>query len=112
MQALLLDCDGLLVGTEALFTESETAIFSAHGRQFTPAHKAKLLGRPPPAVGLRMAEMLGVPEHAFTIADELMRQVRELVRVPLRPLADVAELLASVNDAPIIVLSNSPRELV
>jgi hypothetical protein len=39
-EAVVFDCDGLLVDTEACWTAAESAIFAAHGHPFGPEQKA------------------------------------------------------------------------
>uniref|UniRef100_A0AAU2VG17 HAD family phosphatase n=1 Tax=Streptomyces sp. NBC_00003 TaxID=2903608 RepID=A0AAU2VG17_9ACTN len=55
-QAVVFDCDGLLVNTEDCWTVAEAAIFAAHGHSFGPEEKALVIGRTVEASGEAMAE--------------------------------------------------------
>lgn len=50
-EAVVFDCDGLLVNTEVCWTVAETAIFAAHGHSFGPEQKALVIGRTVEAAG-------------------------------------------------------------
>ncbi|MFC8918351.1 HAD family hydrolase [Streptomyces sp. NPDC057116] len=112
-EAVVFDCDGLLVDTEACWTVAETAIFAAHGHLFGPEQKALVIGRTVEDAGEAMAEYLGRPGAGAELAAELLERVRKELHRGAAALPGAAELVRACRAAvPIAVASNSPRELL
>ncbi|MFF2813222.1 HAD family hydrolase [Streptomyces sp. NPDC058000] len=112
-EAVVFDCDGLLVDTEACWTVAETAIFAAHGHPFGPEQKALVIGRTLEAAGEAMAQYLGRPGAGAELAAELLERVRKELSRGSAALPGAAELVRACRAAvPIAVASNSPRELL
>ncbi|UXY32014.1 HAD family hydrolase [Streptomyces sp. HUAS TT20] len=112
-EAVVFDCDGLLVDTEACWTVAETAIFAAHGHPFGPEQKALVIGRTVEAAGEAMAQYLGHPGAGAELAAELLKGVRKELSQGATALPGAAELVRACRAAvPIAVASNSPRELL
>ncbi|MFJ3234684.1 HAD family hydrolase [Streptomyces sp. NPDC086787] len=112
-EAVVFDCDGLLVDTERCWTVAETAIFAAHGHPFGPEQKALVIGRTVEAAGEAMAHYLGRPGAGAELAVELLERVREELARGAAALPGATELVRACQAAvPIAVASNSPRELL
>ncbi|MET9648470.1 HAD family hydrolase [Streptomyces syringium] len=112
-EAVVFDCDGLLVDTEACWTVAETAVFAAHGHPFGPEQKALVIGRTVEDAAKAMAEYLGRPGAGAELAAELLERVRKELSGGVAPLPGAAELVRACRAAvPIAVASNSPRELL
>ncbi|MFH8368443.1 HAD family hydrolase [Streptomyces sp. NPDC018031] len=112
-EAVVFDCDGLLVDTETCWTVAETAIFAAHGRPFGPAQKALVIGRTLEAAGEAMADHFGRPGAGAELAAELLRRVRVELGRGAAALPGAVELVRACRArVPIAVASNSPRELL
>ncbi|MDX3116881.1 HAD family phosphatase [Streptomyces scabiei] len=112
-EAVVFDCDGLLVNTEACWTVAETAIFAAHGHPFGLEQKALVIGRTVEAAGEAMAHYFGYPDAGAELAAELLVRVRKELSRGATALAGAAELVRACRAAvPIAVASNSPRELL
>ncbi|GAB7035818.1 HAD family phosphatase [Streptomyces sp. NPDC021749] len=112
-EAVVFDCDGLLVNTEDCWTVAETAIFAAHGHPFGPEQKALVIGRSVEAAGEAMAQYLGCPGAGAELATELLVRVREELSRGAAALPGAAELVRACRAAvPVAVASNSPRELL
>ncbi|MFI8939901.1 HAD family hydrolase [Streptomyces syringium] len=112
-EAVVFDCDGLLVDTEACWTVAETAVFAAHGHPFGPEQKALVIGRTVEDAAKAMAEYLGRPGAGAELAAELLERVRKELSRGAAPLPGAAELVRACRAAvPIAVASNSPRELL
>ncbi|MEV5140920.1 HAD family phosphatase [Streptomyces syringium] len=112
-EAVVFDCDGLLVDTEACWTVAETAVFAAHGHPFGPEQKALVIGRTLEDAAKAMAEYLGRPGASAELAAELLERVRKELSGGVAPLPGAAELVRACRAAvPIAVASNSPRELL
>jgi HAD superfamily hydrolase (TIGR01509 family) len=111
-EAVLFDMDGLLIDSEPLWLEAETAIMARLGADWTAADQAQLLGG---SLVRTVRYLLGKatrPASPAQVAEWLMTRVTELVRdrgVPLRPGA--RELLAEVAAAslPYALVTSSER---
>lgn len=112
-EAVVFDCDGLLVDTEACWTVAEAAIFAAHGHPFGLEQKALVIGRTVEAAGEAMAQYLGRPGAGAELAAELVERVRKELSRGVTALPGATELVRACRAAvPIAVASNSPRELL
>ncbi|MET7622049.1 HAD family phosphatase [Streptomyces sp. NPDC005408] len=112
-EAVIFDCDGLLVNTEACWTVAESAIFAAHGHSFGHEQKALVIGRTVEAAGEAMADYFGRPGAGAELAAELLERVRRELARGASALPGAAELVRACRAAvPIAVASNSPRELL
>jgi HAD superfamily hydrolase (TIGR01509 family) len=111
-EAVLFDMDGLLIDSEPLWLEAETAVMATLGADWTAADQAQLLGG---SLVRTVRYLLGKatrPASPAQVAERLMTRVTELVRdrgVPLRPGA--RELLAQVAAAglPHALVTSSER---
>lgn len=107
-EAVVFDCDGLLVDTETCWTAAESAIFAAHGHPFGPEQKALVIGRTVEAAGEAMAQYLGRPRAGAEIAAELLERVRKELSRGASALPGAAELVRACRAAvPIAVASNT-----
>ncbi len=105
--AVLFDMDGLLVDSEPLWLEAETAVMARLGADWTRADQLQLLGGSLEPHGALPAGEGGQPAPAEVVGEWLMSEIAGRVRdhgVPVRPGA--RELLASVAAAGL------PRALV
>ncbi|MFF9393453.1 HAD family hydrolase [Streptomyces griseoluteus] len=112
-QAVVFDCDGLLVDTEVCWTRAETEIFAAHGHGFGPEQKALVIGRTLASAGEAMADYFGRPGAGPELAAELLELVRRELAGGAEALPGAVELVKACAGAlPVAVASNSPRELL
>lgn len=112
-QAVVFDCDGLLVDTEVCWTRAETRIFAAHGHGFGPEQKALVIGRTLAGAGAAMADYFGRPGAGDELAAELFALVRRELAQGADALPGAVELVkACARSVPVAVASNSPRELL
>ena len=113
--SVMFDMDGLLVDSEPLWLEAETAVMARLGADWTPADQVQLLGG---SLDRTVRYLLGQarrPASPGQVADWLMSGMVELVRdhgVPIRPGA--RELLAEVAAAglPHALVTSSEREFM
>lgn len=111
-QAVVFDCDGLLVESESCWTVAETALFARHGLEFGAEQKARLIGKSLPAVAHTMADTFGDPGSAAEVEAELVALVLEALE-QARPMPGAADLVKRVQGVmPLAVASNSPRLLL
>ncbi len=113
IDAVVFDCDGLLVDTETSWTRAETAIFAEHGHGFGLDQKQIVIGKTLAAAGTAMADYFGRPGEGPALAQRL----HDLVAVELAAGADALpgarELVSGLRGrVPIAVASNSPRAFV
>ncbi|MFE5210568.1 HAD family hydrolase [Streptomyces sp. NPDC056600] len=112
-EAVVFDCDGLLVDTESCWSIVESAVFAEHGHPFGPEQKALVVGRTVEAAAEVMAEYFGRPGAGPHLVTELLSRVRAELARGAAPLPGAAELVRACRAAgPVAVASNSPRELV
>ncbi|MEU4162114.1 HAD family phosphatase [Actinoplanes sp. NPDC026670] len=113
VDAVVFDCDGLLVDTETCWTRAETKIFAEHGHEFGLDQKQIVIGRTLEAAGVAMADYFGRPGDGPVLAQHL----HDLVAVELAAGADALPgarglVEALLGRVPIAVASNSPRAFV
>ncbi|MGH3148300.1 MAG: HAD family hydrolase, partial [Rubrobacter sp.] len=112
-QAVVFDCDGLLLDTEECWTRGEMALFAAYGRDFTPDHKRRLLGASGEVSGRILASVLDRPGRERELALELLDFCWGEVVGGAAPRPGAVELVDELRGTvPIGVASNSPRGLV
>ena|ERR1700761_2212204 len=114
IDAVVLDCDGLLVETESGWTRAETAIFAEHGFGFGTAEKQLLIGGTLEAGGTAMAEYFGQPGCGPALAERLADLVWQELSAGAPALPGARELVGRLRDRGIrfAVASNSPRRFV
>ena len=98
--AVLFDMDGLLVDSEPLWLEAETAVMARLGADWTPADQVQLLGGSLDRTVRYLLAKATRPAPPEQVAGWLMSGIADLVRergVPVRPGA--RELLAEVTSA-------------
>ena len=114
-EAVMFDMDGLLIDSEPLWLEAETAVMARLGSDWTTADQAQLLGG---SLNRTVRYLLGKatrPASPGQVAEWLMSGIAELVRdrgVPLQPGA--RELLAEVAAAglPHALVTSSERRFM
>jgi HAD superfamily hydrolase (TIGR01509 family) len=113
VDAVVFDCDGLLVDTETCWTRAETAIFAEHGRAFGPEQKKIVIGRTLEAAGAAMADYFDRPGQGSSLARQLYDLVAQELAGGANPLPGAADLVRLLHgQIPIAVASNSPRPFV
>jgi HAD superfamily hydrolase (TIGR01509 family) len=113
IDAVVFDCDGLLVDTETCWTRAETAIFAEHGHGFGLDQKQIVIGRTLEAAGRAMAGYFGRPGDGPALAQRLYDLVAIELAAGADPLPGARELVLSLRGrVPIAVSSNSPRSFV
>jgi HAD superfamily hydrolase (TIGR01509 family) len=115
LQAVLFDMDGLLVDSEPLWFEVETAIMARLGSPWGPADQAQLIGGSLPRSTAYMQRKAAVPVDQEVIAQWLTQGMADLVRARgVRMLPGAAELLAAVQAAgvPCALVTSAEREIM
>ena len=113
LDAVVFDCDGLLVDTETCWTRAETTLFAEHGHGFGIEQKKIVIGSTLEAAGVAMADYFDRPGDGPALA----RRLHQLVAIELAGGADALpgarDLVLSLRGrVPVAVASNSPRSFV
>jgi HAD superfamily hydrolase (TIGR01509 family) len=108
---VVLDCDGVLVDTEARWIALQEDYLARHGAGLDPAARRDLTGRPIEVVVTALAEAVGKDPHRT--GAELLAEHEARMSGPLEPLPGVeATVRAIAARRPLAVASNSPRDLL
>jgi HAD superfamily hydrolase (TIGR01509 family) len=111
--AVVFDCDGLLVDTEPRWTIAEAEMFRRHGLGFGPEQKALLIGTSTGDAGEIMAGLFGTPGQGRQLGADLLALAVEVISREALPMPGAVDLVALVSRAvPVAVASNSPRHLL
>ncbi|MGH2698382.1 MAG: HAD family hydrolase [Actinomycetota bacterium] len=112
VEAVIFDCDGLLLDTETHWTTAETTLFARYGKTFGPDHKLRMIGSSLQVTGVILEELLEQPGRASEINDEMLELVKAEM-VASEPMPGAADLVAELRGrVPIALASNSWRQLV
>jgi HAD superfamily hydrolase (TIGR01509 family) len=112
--AIIFDMDGLLVDSEIIWEEAETALMNSRGHTFGSADRSDI-------VGLRVDEFLDqlriryrMPETLEVLVQELNDRMLELIPVRVTPHPGAEELLQYVvrNNILRAIASNSPMSII
>lgn len=113
VDAVVFDCDGLLVETESRWTVAETSLFAEHGLAFGQEQKAMLIGRSLEAAAEDMAACFGRPGEGAAVGAELLVRVHREIEALAEPQPGAIDLVrACAERVPVAVASNSPRSLL
>lgn len=112
-QAVVFDCDGLLMDTEPCWTIGEAELYRRRGLEFTDAHKAAVIGTAIHEEAAIMAADFGEQGSEAAIARELHVAVMDILATQSHPMpgaVDIVHLVAA--KVPVALASNSERALV
>ena len=108
--AVVFDCDGMLVNTEAAWVELQDEYLARHGVAFDEETRRSITGRAAEVVIAAIAELIG--KDPSVVTEELLlahRTARREIRmVPMAGAYETVRAVAAV--VPVAVASNSPRE--
>lgn len=109
--AVIFDNDGLLLDTETVWTRAEQELFERRGREFTLAHKQKLVGTPAHINGALLEKFLDEQGKAEVLIAELDELVLAELRRGIETMPWAEELVDELRERGVAVglVSNSPR---
>ncbi len=111
--AIVFDCDGLLMDTEACWTVAETALFARHGLPFGLEDKASLIGRSIPVAAAVMAQRFGRQGEAAAIQTEITALAASEIAAHAEAMPGAHRLLKLLaGRLPLGVASNATRALL
>jgi HAD superfamily hydrolase (TIGR01509 family) len=112
LEAVVFDCDGLLLDTETHWTAAETTLFTRYGKTFGRDHKLRMIGSSMQASGEILEDLLEQPGRASEINDERLELVEEAM-VASEPMPGAADRVAELRGRVLVALaSNSWRRLI
>lgn len=113
VDAVIFDCDGLLVDSESVWGRAEAALFAEHGFVFGTEQQAMLVGQTVEGAAVKMAAYFGLANEDEFIAAELLKRVYQEIGMLAEPLPGAVDLVrACAARVPLAVASNSPRGLL
>lgn len=108
-----LDCDGLLVDTEKLWSIAEGEVFARRGWDYGDDIKAHFIGTTLEWTVSKMAELFGEPGAEPQLRQEITTRVAEVIAAQAEPMPGALALVSSLaGKVPMVVVSNSERHLV
>jgi HAD superfamily hydrolase (TIGR01509 family) len=113
-RAVVFDMDGLLLETELLWHQAETALFARHGAQFSWDDKMAVIGSSFEFTADYFADRLGLPrDQGPGLVDEMVGLMEEQLRAQVEGRPGAVELVERLRGRTRLGLaSNSPRHLV
>jgi len=113
-RAVVFDMDGLLLETELLWHQAETALFARHGAQFSWDDKMAVIGSSFEFTADYFADRLGLPrDQGSVLVDEMVGLMEEQLRAQVEGRPGAVELVERLRGRTRLGLaSNSPRHLV
>ncbi len=111
--AVVFDCDGLLMDTEACWTVAETELFARRGLSFGVEEKRALIGKSVPDAAAALQTLLKDTASPRQLATELLAAVERALEARSDPMTGAHAVLKRIPEAiPVCVASNSPTRLL
>jgi HAD superfamily hydrolase (TIGR01509 family) len=113
--AVIFDCDGLLVDTESAWTRAERVLYARRGVEFTLEHKQELIGTAAAVAQATVERHLGLaPGSGVTLQDEMHELAQVEIERAAPPMPGAVDLVADLRAQGVAlgVASNSPPELL
>ena len=116
IQAVVFDCDGLLLDTEELWMRGEAALVERYGVEYTPEVRARLFGVSAKNLVPELEALLDRPGEGEALVEELVSHCWVEISRDATPRAGALDLVRALRRReerlPMGVASNSPRGLV
>ena len=112
--AIFFDMDGLLIDSEPLWLESETAMMAEFGYQWLASDQAACLGGPLERVGSYMSALIGGKESGPELTNEIIERMVGKFQGELPFMPGAIELINDLrnHEIELTLVSASPRLLV
>ncbi|MFC0842940.1 HAD family hydrolase [Streptomyces noboritoensis] len=111
--AVVLDCDGTLVDTQAHWDRACAAVCARHGVSLRDADRLALIGLHLTELGRALGRLLGRPAEHEALAGQVRELVSESLDEGVTAMPGAAEFVARLSTSrPLAVVSNSPRRAV
>jgi HAD superfamily hydrolase (TIGR01509 family) len=115
IDAVIFDCDGLLVDTESAWTRAERVLYARRGVEFTLEHKQELIGTAAAVAQAIVERHLGLaPGSGVTLQEEMHELALLEIERFAPPMPGATDLVADLRaeSVPLGVASNSPAALL
>jgi HAD superfamily hydrolase (TIGR01509 family) len=111
--AVVFDCDGVLLDTEAAWTRAETTLFARYGHTYGPEEKRLLIGGSLADTGRALEGLLGDRRSSSQLSEELIELAAAEFAQGVEPMPGALRVVDELRGRrPIAVASNSERRLV
>lgn len=111
-EAVIFDCDELLLETGRCWTRGYAALFAHYGREYTMEDKRRLMGIGQETCGRILAELFEQPGRAEELSVELLARCWDEVASGASPKPGAVELIGELAGRTQLGLAtNSPRKL-
>lgn len=112
-EAIIFDCDGLLMDTESCWSIAEASIFERRGLYFGIEQKNALIGKSAHDAAFTLKNLLNETSSVKEIELELLESVEMALEGTCAPMPGAHQLLELIPESiKICVASNSPRRLL
>lgn len=112
--AIIFDMDGLLVDTESVWEEAESAMLSSYGIEMEPAVRAQLIGLRNDVFLMRLKAEYDIPDSLDKLQDDVIGRMLKLIPVKANPMPGAIEMIRYVVDQgiPTAIASSSPEIII
>jgi len=112
--AIIFDMDGLLVDTESVWEEAESALLSGYGIALEAAVRAELIGLRNDVFIGKLKSMYGITESLEALQADVVGRMLKLIPVKAKPMPGALEMIqyAVEQGIPTAIASSSPGIII
>ena len=112
--AIIFDMDGLLVDTESVWEEAESAMLSSYGIAMEPAVRATLIGLRNDVFIGKLKALYDIPDSLEALQADVVERMLKLIPVKAKAMPGAAEMIQYVVDQgiPTAIASSSPGVII
>lgn len=113
-KAIIFDMDGLLVDSEVVWFEAETATFAGHGVTLDPDVRNQFTGLRNDEFIEGLIQHYGLASERLSMQQEVLDRMQALIPEKVKPKPGAAELIAYIkaNGIPTAIASSSPKLMI
>ena len=112
--AIIFDMDGLLVDTESVWEEAESAMLRGYHIEMEPAVRAQLIGLRNDVFLGKLKSMYDIPDSLEDLQDDVIGRMLKLIPIKAKPMPGAIEIIQYVVDQgiPTAIASSSPSVII
>ena len=95
-EAIIFDMDGLLVDTESVWEEAESAMLFEYGIEMEPAVRAQLIGLRNDVFIGKLKAMYDIPDSLETLQADVVERMLKLIPIKAKPMPGAIEMIQYV----------------